>query len=162
METDVLDEGGRLPAGLKAPPGPKRTLAPLPTRSRAEEISRLPGRLCLCQSNKASWQTWLSCTHWTPSLPVHDGGPCPLLLPRRVFSGSPRQRWPDLANKNRGLQATLEFQIFQKPLIIQYKYILCTVWFILILKIICCLSEIQISLQPCIPWALPDARPWQL
>lgn len=49
METDVLDEGGRLPAGLKAPPGRDGTLGPLPTRSGAEEISRLPGRLCLCQ-----------------------------------------------------------------------------------------------------------------
>ena len=47
MEMDVLDEGGRLPAGLKAPPGPYRTLGPLPTRSGAEEISGLPGRLCV-------------------------------------------------------------------------------------------------------------------
>ena len=44
----VLDEGARLPAGLKAPPGPDGTLGPLPTRSGAEEISGLPGRLCLC------------------------------------------------------------------------------------------------------------------
>lgn len=116
----------------------------------------------LIEQSSGSLQTWLSCTHRTPSLPVQDGGPCPLLLPRRVFSGSPRKRWPDLANKNRGLRVTLEFQIFQKSRIIQYKYIPRTVWFILILKMICCLSEVQISLQPCIPWALCDAGPRKL
>ena len=104
METDVLDEGGRLPVGLKAPPGPDGTLGPLPTWSGAEEISRLPGRLCLCQWNKAA-------APCRPGCPAPTGPPiCQfrMLVPvpfcsQEVFSGSSRQRRPDLANKNRGL-----------------------------------------------------------